>query len=184
MIIRIADIPPEGRHLEFEIDQNSLNFRVDAARTSAGEQSLPPPEYLFVAAPLVNITLDLEGSTVMLEGSAVGRYRTTCARCAEEASVDLSVPLRIVLKPSSARSRPNEEDEDLQLGFYDGQEVDCGSIAEEFLVLALPFSVLCRPDCKGLCSLCGTNLNKELCQCKPTRELDERFSVLQGLKIQ
>ena len=39
---------------------------------------------------------------------------------------------------------------------------------------------LCRPDCQGLCAMCGTNLNVERCSCEP-RWVDPRLAVLQAL---
>lgn len=41
--------------------------------------------------------------------------------------------------------------------------------------------VLCRPDCKGLCPECGTNLNHETCNCADNR-IDPRFEKLKALK--
>ncbi len=35
------------------------------------------------------------------------------------------------------------------------------------ILLEHPIRVLCKPDCKGLCSFCGANLNDEPCDCKP-----------------
>ena len=71
-----------------------------------------------------------EGRPVLIEGEADGTYRTVCGRCAEEVERPLKIPIQMVLKPHSERSRPDEEVEDLQLGFYDGKEVDCNPIVE------------------------------------------------------
>ena len=35
------------------------------------------------------------------------------------------------------------------------------------ILLEHPIRVLCKPDCRGLCSFCGTNLNDGSCDCKP-----------------
>ena len=37
----------------------------------------------------------------------------------------------------------------------------------EQFVLTLPMKPLCSDDCKGLCPVCGTNLNRGTCDCKP-----------------
>jgi uncharacterized protein len=51
----------------------------------------------------------------------------------------------------------------------------------EQFYLALPMKPLCRDDCRGLCGVCGTNLNHVMCGCK--REWDDpRFAVLKALK--
>ncbi|MEG2005510.1 MAG: DUF177 domain-containing protein, partial [Bilophila sp.] len=56
-----------------------------------------------------------------------------------------------------------------------------GLLWEEF-VLALPVKPLCRPDCKGLCPVCGQNRNEGSCSCVQ-EEGDPRLAALRGLKI-
>ena len=180
MKIRIRDIPPEGRTLQWPLDLESLRARLGGAPASQ-EQS---PEFTFAQAPAAETRLDLEGSTVIIEGSVRGEFSTNCVRCLEPTHAEVHSPIKIILKPHSERSRPDEEVEDVQLGFYDGKEVDCGPIAEESLVLALPLNVVCSESCRGLCPTCGTNLNTGSCQCAPEPVGDDRFSVLRGLKIQ
>ena len=50
----------------------------------------------------------------------------------------------------------------------DGYQVEDGTVdiagpATDELALALPSTPLCRPDCKGLCPTCGTDLNSDPC---------------------
>jgi uncharacterized protein len=45
----------------------------------------------------------------------------------------------------------------------DDHTVDLGEAIRDTLVMETPFVVLCQPDCKGLCPVCGANLNKEDC---------------------
>ena len=54
---------------------------------------------------------------------------------------------------------------DTGLDHYDGEEIDLGRLATEQAVLGLDGTLLCSPDCRGLCSSCGTNLNHETCRC-------------------
>jgi uncharacterized protein len=53
-------------------------------------------------------------------------------------------------------------------------------MVREQCYLAIPMKPLCRPDCQGLCPVCGTNLNIERCQCNPQWQ-DPRLAVLQTL---
>lgn len=184
MRIRIADIPPEGRTLQFDLKKDAINERVSLVRSAQSGDTLAPPEYLFTKDPLVDMSLMLEGSTVVVSGRAQAEYLTPCSRCAEETKHSLEIPLDLVLKPHSERSAARgAEEEDLHFGIYDGEEVDCSEIAEEFLVLGLPFTVLCDEECKGLCPQCGKNLNSGSCECKPEPKGDPRLSALRELKI-
>jgi DUF177 domain-containing protein len=51
----------------------------------------------------------------------------------------------------------------------------------EQFYLSLPMKPLCRSDCRGLCVVCGTNLNREPCSCKPVWE-DPRLAPLRDLR--
>lgn len=183
MIIRISDIPTEGRDVSFDLDEEELNERVQAVRKHIAPHTVAPPPYIFEAKPHASLHLDLEGSSVLIDGQASGTFSTPCARCAEDARYTLDLPINIVLKPQTS-TRPGDADEDVAFGFYNGEEVDCSEIVEEQLIIALPMTALCAEDCKGLCPQCGKNLNQERCECAQPRFKDDRFAVLEKLKIQ
>ena len=63
---------------------------------------------------------------------------------------------------------------------FDGQELDLVDIIEQTLDFKIPASVLCKEDCKGLCPVCGQNLNTKSCDCEDTG-LDPRMSVVRDL---
>ena len=96
----------------------------------------------------------------------------------------MDLPVSMILKPHGAGKRAESEDEDISLGYYDGEAIDCSAILEELMILALPYTVLCSEDCKGLCSQCGANLNTGSCSCKQPEIRDDRFKLLEKLKIQ
>lgn len=52
----------------------------------------------------------------------------------------------------------------------EGQEIDITEDLREDLLLALPIVFKCSPDCKGICTGCGANLNTEKCSCGKTRK--------------
>ncbi len=194
--IRIEDIPAEGKSVDFQLGCESLNARIaldrataerasshDRAKSKEQVDGIPPPSYFFTDAPEVEMNLQLEVRTVVITGRVSGVYVTPCARCLEEARTEVDFVLDLVLKPASNRNVPGADEEDLHFGVYDGEEVDCTSIAEEFLVLSLPFVVVCSETCKGLCPQCGKNLNQGACGCKPKEVGDPRLSVLRDLKL-
>lgn len=59
-------------------------------------------------------------------------------------------------------------------------DIDLGPIAREQFLLEVPINVLCRPDCKGLCAVCGANLNEEDCGHRPD-PIDPRLASLRSL---
>ena len=183
MKFRLQDIPPEGKDTQYPVDLVSINERLDAA-CSVVDGGVEPPRFTFAEPPQATLHITLEGRTVDISGNVSGEFQSICARCTEFASGDFDVPVRMILKPHSERARPGEEVEDLQLSFYDGKEFDCGPIVEEAVVLALPTTLYCKPDCKGLCVHCGKNLNDGACGCRDSDEPTQApFALLKQLKL-
>jgi uncharacterized protein len=60
----------------------------------------------------------------------------------------------------------------------DGQ-IDLEPLLREYALLEFPISPICKPECKGLCPVCGENLNKADCGHRP--ETYSPFSVLKDL---
>ncbi len=75
-----------------------------------------------------------------------------CMRCLDQARVAVEVDAREVDQPSSA-------DEELRSPYVGDEQLDLSAWAHDALSLALPAQLLCRPDCRGLCPVCGASLN-------------------------
>jgi DUF177 domain-containing protein len=97
-----------------------------------------------------------------------------CMRCLEAAGHELSVEAREVDQPGGG--------EDLRSPYLDGDELDVRSWARDALVLALPTRILCSSECRGLCGVCGANLNEDP-EHAHEREPDPRWAKLSELKL-
>ncbi len=183
MKIRITDIPPGGLEQEFELDLGALNTRVAGLSEGKKRREISGPEYVFSEPPKAKLFVEQEGGTVFLRGECSGEFRTVCSRCAEEVVKELDVPIEMVLKPASQRGVVGANDEDLEIGFYTNDEIDCGSVVEEFVMLGVPYSVVCTEGCKGLCPKCGSNLNSTQCGCTIESENMSPFAVLKQMKL-
>jgi uncharacterized protein len=75
-----------------------------------------------------------------------------CVRCLEPAATELEIDAREVDQPPS-------RDDELRSPYVSDGNLDVGRWANDALVLALPSQPLCRPDCAGLCAVCGESLN-------------------------
>jgi len=58
--------------------------------------------------------------------------------------------------------------------------IDIEPMVRDAVLLAVPFSPLCRPDCRGLCERCGGNRNLDRCSCT-TQQADPRWAALDNL---
>jgi uncharacterized protein len=75
-----------------------------------------------------------------------------CMRCLERAVVETEVDAREV-------DQSDTDDEELRSPYVVDDELDLSRWAHDAAILALPSRVLCRPDCAGLCPVCGESLN-------------------------
>lgn len=95
---------------------------------------------------------------VKIELDVSGRIKFFCARCLEKGARAIDKKIELV-EPAAQR-----------------KEIDLTQIVREEIILDYPARMLCRDDCKGLCRVCGTNLNKHECGCKcpnsPPKGLD------------
>ena len=133
---------------------------------------------------LESVALEVEpdGADVFVRGRLTATVPQTCGRCLEAfpAHLDAALDVRLVPKPTGADSVKLGAD-DLDVDFYDKDELDVTRVVENEATLALPMKPLCREDCKGLCAQCGTNLNTGTCDCAPVWE-DPRLAALKALK--
>ena len=111
-------------------------------------------------------------SGTVLELALEVKLEGPCFRCLAGAELPLSLRLREYSAGSAAgkagdarrESRGNakpEGDEDLRTEYLEDDRVDLSAWLHDAIALALPDKILCRPDCAGLCPVCGKDLNAE-----------------------
>ena len=117
----------------------------------------------------------------------VGRTATVlelrCSRCLEPFRFSVDAPFELHYQPRATNAGEGEreiEEEDLSTAFYEDDTIDLGQLMREQFYLALPMKPLCQEDCRGLCTVCGTNLNRGQCDCKRESE-DPRLAALKTL---
>ena len=127
-------------------------------------------------------------STFRLAGSTQTTLEVPCSRCLETMSVavDASFDLRYQPHSTNVGNGDDEqeiEEDDLTTAFYQNDEIDLEQLMREQFYLALPMKPLCSESCRGLCPVCGTNLNKGSCDCKRDWE-DPRLAALKELRTE
>jgi len=79
-------------------------------------------------------------------------------------------------------TNPGESDE-LRTPYLVDDNLDLAAMARDAIALALPDKILCRPDCAGLCPVCGKNLNAEP-HAHEEESTDSRWAALEALREQ
>ncbi|MDD5953189.1 MAG: DUF177 domain-containing protein [Oscillospiraceae bacterium] len=111
---------------------------------------------------------------VSLSMVAVFDYCVPCDRCA------VPVKSKKEYRFTHELVRELHQEDNDQYVLVEGDELDLGELARADILLELPTKNLCKPDCKGLCPKCGTNLNSGSCECD-TRQIDSRLEILKQL---
>ena len=126
---------------EIEIELEPLAF--------GGQRYLPVPEKvpaeLTISQAATGSVFDL-GFDVRLHGP--------CQRCLGDAVIERSISAR-------EYQATNPDSDELQTPYVVDDKLDLSAWGRDTLSLSLPDRILCRPDCAGLCPVCGKDLNLE-----------------------
>lgn len=175
MKVRWEDIPPEGREIAVdELPPLRLEEPYEEAVQEAELVSGTKGTLFFQHTP--------KGIEV------TGRIKTAlslrCARCLKEfiLPVELEFEECFVLMQDA----PGDEDkellqDDMGVSFMPEEGIEVKDIVEEQVWLNMPMKPLCHDGCKGLCSICGADLNLGECGCNRWQS-DPRFAVLHSFK--
>jgi uncharacterized protein len=136
------------------------------------ERYLPVPEK--VPAEFV-ISKASTGTVFELRFST--RLHGPCFRCLDDAVLELPIDAR-----EYQATNPGEAEE-LRSQYLEDDRLDLAGWARDAVALALPDKILCRPDCAGLCPVCGKNLNDEP-HAHEEKAVDSRWAPLESLREQ
>lgn len=189
MVVKIEEIREDGLELDEPIAQELL----DAALLGEGKDT----GFRARTGSRLKARLSRVSGGVLLEGEVVARLGSPCKRCLAEVAVELPVSFTLNLVPRQPQSFPGspegEDDIKVERGgsfsfdeaeeeLFDGKTIELDPILREQILLGLPVSVLCREDCRGLCAVCGQNLNEQDCGCE--RKIpDPRLAKLKEIKL-
>jgi uncharacterized protein len=173
MQFKVNDIGPGGVDVDLPVTAAWLAAQCPDAEVS------PSPEGLSFRG-----RLEPTGDDFLLRGQLVGTLHTICSRCLEPAILPLDVKVEVIYAEKDGAKDDEEDNLDApDVLTFEGGIVDLGPEIRDEVLLALPVSVLCRPDCAGLCPICGGNRNLNPCDCAERESARvSRLSVLAKFK--
>ncbi len=170
MKISLSDIRDEGLHIHTQMSPGWLD---NIPELKSGEEGMRLAS---------DIDVDLVVTKALREVTVLGdlsfSIEVPCSRCLETVRLDIKPDVRLLLSPADKVKDVDDVDHET----YRGDEVDLDDYLRGLIAVSLPVKVVCSEDCRGLCPRCGTNLNKETCDCEKEWE-DPRFAALKKLKI-
>lgn len=182
-----------------EIKDGGLRKGWDLSRETVDEMLSGDP-----AGHRARAAIHLEGDFRKVERrvlfAAIGHAELSapCGRCLAVVEVDLPLDVRmtyvpadeLAVEPAGAAGHADRpgvrvagsfRSESLSEETFAGKVIDVDPVVREQLLLSLPGYPVCRESCKGLCSVCGANLNERDCGCD-RRVPDPRWAGLEKLK--
>jgi uncharacterized protein len=155
----------EGKRLELPVDLQPFEL--------GGQTYLAEPR-----SPRVRLEISRQSGGFAFYLSFAVHLVGPCMRCLEPAALDLEVEAREVDQNAT-------EDEELRSPYVADEELDISRWAHDAVMLAMPTRLLCRPDCLGLCPVCGESLNDaDPAAHEHQQPTDARWAALDKLKLE
>jgi uncharacterized protein len=172
----LREIVPEGCQVSRQLTQAWL----EDVLSGSGSVSFRPGGECEITIQARRVGVD-----VLLQSDFGLDLTADCSNCLNDFALRVTVGFSVTLRPAPAASRAVAQDlelteDDLGEFFFEGDFIDLGEILREQILLALPMYPRCSEDCRGLCPVCGANLNQRECGCE-RGEVDPRLIVLKSI---
>ncbi len=164
MKIVLSEITDEGLEIDFE-------------------ETFPEGPLRLLSPVKAKLRIDKAGAEVLARGQVSSDIELQCSRCLSKFSRPVSVEVNVVYHPVEELKGEEKHEikgDELDTGFYKGDELDIYDLVQEQILLTVPMKPLCKESCRGLCATCGADLNVTTCSCEK-REPDPRLAVLKKL---
>ena len=129
------------------------------------------------AAPIELQIKNRENKRLIIRGDVDLDASIPCSRCLEEVPTNIHFSIDKELKIENGAIVDEEVEE---TDYLIGLNLDIDRLIYGEILVNWPMKVLCREDCKGICKVCGADLNEGECDCDRT-ELDPRMSVIRDI---
>jgi uncharacterized protein len=167
MLIKLSEIE-DGVVLKGKIDGSQLKGTKD-------------DEFSFLTPVDYDIVVRKFEDSVRLEGSIGCSLSLMCGRCLDafSFSIQTSFDVGLIKKIPVSETELELAEEDLEVYYYEGDEIDINPLVYEEVLLNIPIKPLCREDCRGFCAVCGKNNNIEECHCNKASHslLEEKLNA-------
>ncbi len=122
---------------------------------TAGPFELGAEEVVLVKPVSISGSIVADAEGISVRGALKTAIKAECARCLKPLTEPLDAEFNVRFHKSAG------DDDEIYL--YEGDSLDITDMVKDYALLAVPIRSLCRPDCKGLCAVCGADLNAGGC---------------------
>lgn len=168
MLINLSDVLSD-QHKPVE---ETVSLEMDEFRMKSGAFPIIRKE------PVHVIVTHMKGKELQIQAETKVTVLIPCDRCLEEVEQEFPFTLTKYVDLGTPDAELKEGFD--ESNFIDGYYLDVDKMLYNEILIGWPTKVLCSEDCKGICNVCGQNLNMGTCDCEDTG-LDPRMSVVRDL---
>lgn len=176
------------------LEEANQPFEADLPREFLDEvlRAEPPTEFHANGAARLSGRATKMGRKVLVQAKATVPLTGPCRRCLKTVALDEPVDLIRTWVPEPTVAAPKRHEGASEGSFnpgladeetYAGKEIDLKPAVREQILLQIPAPPLCAEDCKGLCPMCGKDLNEGECGCDRA-VMDPRWTALKGIQLE
>jgi len=170
MIVDLLSLTDEPLAFDFKIASDAIDLETEGVRV--------------IGDANVKGELSKNAAKTDVKGLIKAPLEVDCTRCLTSVRTQLEVTFDVdfvgkELFPDAKETHLGSSDLDTDV--IEGNELDLAQVVREQILLNLPETMICREDCRGICSKCGSDLNAGNCNCRED-EIDPRWAALKNLK--
>jgi uncharacterized protein len=159
--------------------------RGDGPKVVEVDDPAPSGTGLRVLGPVTGVlTLTNTGAAIAAQGTLHARVVMECSRCLKAHEVALDIAVNELCSLTQIDEPPMDQvgEDAAPIPILEADTVDLTELVRQLLTLNAPERSLCRPDCRGLCPVCGRDLNEGPCSCADD-DIDPRLAGLRDVVI-
>lgn len=167
MLVNLTDVFSSEEKVvkkEFSLDMDTFTYN--------GEK------YPVIKQEPISMTFsNISTGKALVEGSGKLTFDMKCDRCLTEVPYEMDLQFSYEVFSPDNLSENSEDDEQ---NFMEGYELNVVNLVNNEILMSWPMKVLCKPQCKGICTVCGKDLNTGECGCD-TFVPDPRWAALKDI---
>lgn len=162
MYIKIANLSDGDHFYDFDVDVTKIGLTAPFFGTCKADVKLMKSHTQIIVKTQLDLPAEFE-----------------CDRCTVDYKTSVKTSYQVVYFFS--KEPLSDESDDLIYLNPEADQIDISREVRDYALLSLPMKKLCSDDCRGLCPVCGQDLNKKECDC-PKSSMDPRWEPLLKIK--
>ena len=155
-----------------------LNEGINESREEIPVGGIELPESDYYTHPiLLDLYIDRLDNIYRIKVNINTQAKYSCDRCLEEFDSEFSASIEQMYQLGSGTL---DDDDEVEILPADTREINIDKVIQDVFMMSKPIQLLCSESCKGLCAICGINLNEKQCNCN-TDHIDPRLEKLKSL---